>query len=289
MKRLAFPLIFILGAVILVLMSGTFFTVQQTESALILQFGRVVTEYRTPGLKVKMPFMQEVLYFDNRLLHFSLPELEVNAADQKRLVVDLFVRYRIVDVLRFYKTIGQDIRNVENRLSGLVLDNMQEVIARFPLSAMLSPKRSEIMDEIHKRVMLTAKSFGIEVKDVRIIRGDLPPENGEAIFNRMESERNQEAKQFRAEGEELAQGVVAQADRDRTVILAEAREKAEVARGEGEGVATDIYGKAYGQDKKFYELWRSWQGYRTAFTPKDTTVILSSDTDFLKHFSGTKK
>ncbi|MDP4840282.1 MAG: protease modulator HflC [Alphaproteobacteria bacterium] len=290
MKKIALPFFVIVGIAFLMVLSGTLFTVQQTERALVLQFGKIVRQYQEPGLKIKMPFVQDVIFFDNRLLHFNLPALEVNAADQKRLVVDLYVRYRITDVLTFYKTIGQDVRSVENRLSGIVLDNMQEVIARFPLADMLSPKRSSIMEEIHDKVRMTSERFGIEVKDVRIIRADLPKENSEAIFTRMESERIQEAKQIRAEGDEQAQIIQSQADRDRTVLLAEATKTGNLLRGEGEALATKTYADAYNKDRYFYEIYRSLLAYKRTMKPQDTTIILDpKESDFLKHFWALKK
>ena len=290
MKKIALPFFVIVGVAFLMVLSGTLFTVQQIERALVLQFGKVVKQYQEPGLKIKMPFVQDVVFFDNRLLHFNLPALEVNAADQKRLVVDLYVRYRITNVLTFYKTIGQDVRSVQNRLSGIVLDNMQEVIARFPLADMLSPKRSGIMEEIHEKVRVTSERFGIEVKDVRIIRADLPKENSEAIFTRMESKRVEEAKKIRAEGDEQAQIIQSQADRDRTVLLAEATKKGNILRGEGEGLATKIYADAYSKDRTFYEVYRSLLAYKRAMKPQDTTLILDpKESDFLKHFGALKK
>ncbi len=290
MKKIALPFFVIVGVVFLMVLSGILFTVQQTERALVLQFGKIVRQYQEPGLKIKTPFVQDVIFFDNRLLHFNLPALEVNAADQKRLVVDLYVRYRITDVLTFYKTIGQDVRSVQNRLSGIVLDNMQEVIARFPLADMLSPKRSSIMEEIHDKVRITSERFGIEVKDVRIIRADLPKENSEAIFTRMESERIQEAKQIRAEGDEQAQIIQSQADRDRTVLLAEATKTGNLLRGEGEALATKTYADAYNKDRYFYEIYRSLLAYKRTMKPQDTTIILDpKESDFLKHFWALKK
>ncbi|NCP61950.1 MAG: protease modulator HflC [Alphaproteobacteria bacterium] len=290
MKKIALPFFVIVGIAFLMVLSGTLFTVQQTERALVLQFGKIVRQYQEPGLKIKTPFVQDVIFFDNRLLHFNLPALEVNAADQKRLVVDLYVRYRITDVLTFYKTIGQDVRSVQNRLSGIVLDNMQEVIARFPLADMLSPKRSSIMEEIHDKVRMTSERFGIEVKDVRIIRADLPKENSEAIFTRMESERIQEAKQIRAEGDEQAQIIQSQADRDRTVLLAEATKTGNLLRGEGEALATKTYADAYNKDRYFYEIYRSLLAYKRTMKPQDTTIILDpKESDFLKHFWALKK
>lgn len=283
MKKIALPFFIVIALGFLMVLSGTLFTVMQTEQALVLQFGKVVKQIKEPGLKIKMPFVQDVIYFDNRLLHFNLPALEVNAADQKRLVVDLFVRYRITDVLMFYKTVGQNVRDVENRLSGIVLDNMQEVIARFPLSDMLSPKRTSIMTEIHKNVHAAATRFGIEVKDVRIIRADLPKENSEAIFLRMESDRVQEAKQFRAEGDEQAQVIRAQAEKDRTVLLAEATKTANILRGEGEAEATAIYADAYNRDPDFYKFYRSLLADKRSYKSGDTVMILDpKDSEFLK-------
>ncbi len=281
----------LIGVVALIFVaSEALFMVHQTQSAIVLQFGKIVKKHQSPGLKIKIPFVQNVIFFNNRLLHFNVPALEVNAADQKRLVVDLFVRYKITDILSFYQTIGSDIRSIENRISGIVLDIMQEVIARFPLSDMLSEKRSAIMEEIHGKVLEAAKGFGIKVHDVRIIRADLPKENSEAIFDRMESERRQEAKQFRAEGAELGKGITAQADRDRIVILSEAKRQASVLLGEGESISAKLYADAYKLDKKFFEIYRSLQAYEKVITSKDTTMIIGTkDNKFLKHFSATSK
>lgn len=288
MKKLSLPIIIILLVVAGVLISSSFFIVTQTESALVLQFGEVREAYTKPGLKTKIPFIQEVIFYDNRLLHYNFPALEVNAADQKRLVVDLYARYRIVDVLKFYRTIGQDILLVDKRLSGMVLDTMQQIIGRIPLSYMLSEKRAGIMKQIYERTRESAKEFGIDVVDVRIIRADLPRENSEAIFSRMESERIQEAKLFRAEGDEQNQGIRAQADRERTIILAEAQKTANILRGEGEGESTRIYAGAYDKDRNFYRFYRSLNAYENTLKPEDTTIVLSpSNSDFLKYFSVT--
>jgi membrane protease subunit HflC len=288
MKKLSLPIVILLLAAAGILVSSSFFIVTQMESALVLQFGELKEAYTQPGLKAKIPFIQEVIYYDNRLLHYNFPALEVNAADQKRLVVDLYARYRIVDVLKFYRTIGQDIHLVDKRLSGMVLDTMQQIIGRIPLSYMLSEKRAGIMKQIHERTRETAKEFGIDVVDVRIIRVDLPRENSEAIFNRMESERIQEAKLFRAEGDELNQGIRAEADRERTIILAEAQKKSDILRGEGEGEATRIYADAYNKDRNFYRFYRSLIAYEYVFKPGDTSLILSpNNSEFLKYFGVT--
>jgi len=286
MRTMRLPFIATIAAVIIIILSSAIFEVHQTQSALILQFGKLVRVIKSPGLNLKVPFIQDVIYYDNRLLHYNLPPLEVNAADQKRLVVDLYTRYKIVDVIRFYRAIGQDTSKVEPRLSGIVLDLMQQVIGRIPLNQMLSNQRPVIMQQIHAAVRRIAFDYGIDVVDVRIIRADLPKENSEAIFTRMESERLQEAKLFRAEGDELNQGIRAKAERERVIILADAKKKADILRGQGEAEATKIYAKAYGAAPKFFEFYRSLQAYRVALDPSNTTVILSpSKTPFLKYMS----
>lgn len=272
--------------VLMVLLSGSVFTVSQTKKALVFQFGEVVETYDTPGLKFKIPFVQSVLYFDRRLLDYNLPVIEVTAEDQKRIVVDLYARYSIEDVLLFYKTVN-DVAGAENRLSTIVSASMRRVIGQVPLSQMLSPERANIMRKIREEVFESAKSFGINVKDVRIIRADLPKENSEAIFKRMESERVQEAKQFRAEGKENAIAIRSQAERERTIILAEAERKAQVLRGQGDAESSKIYAQAFNKDKEFFSFYRSMNAYSEALTPEGTTFILSPTSEFFDFF-GTK-
>ena len=286
--RIPFIPSFILGvSLILLTASSSLFTLHQTKKALVLQFGELVKIHDTPGLKVKIPVIQDVIFFDRRLLDYNLPVIEVNAGDQKRMVVDLYVRYIINDVLVFYKTVGT-LEGVQNRLGKIVPDIMQEVIGRVPLSEMLSSNRAKIMEEIFRKVRDSAKNFGIDVRDVRIIRADLPKENSEAIFNRMESERRQEAKQFRAEGDEQAQGIRAKADRERTLILAQARKKSEILRGEGEAEAARIYADSFSQDTDFFEFYRSMDAYQKAMKPEDTTFVLSPSSEFFRFFHKNK-
>jgi len=286
--RISFIPSFILGvSLILLTASSSLFTLHQTKKALVLQFGELVKIHDTPGLKVKIPVIQDVIFFDRRLLDYNLPVIEVNAGDQKRMVVDLYVRYIINDVLVFYKTVGT-LEGVQNRLGKIEPDIMQEVIGRVPLSEMLSSNRAKIMEEIFRKVRDSAKNFGIDVRDVRIIRADLPKENSEAIFNRMESERRQEAKQFRAEGDEQAQGIRAKADRERTLILAQARKKSEILRGEGEAEAARIYADSFSQDTDFFEFYRSMDAYQKAMKPEDTTFVLSPSSEFFRFFHKNK-
>jgi membrane protease subunit HflC len=264
---------------------SSLFTVQQTESAIVLQFGKMHQIYTEPGLKFKVPFIQDVIYFDKRLLEFYLPTLEINAKDQKRLVVDLFVRYRITDVLKFYQTTRDGIDGLEKRLSGIVLDSMQEVIGRVPLAEMLSHNRAKIMAEIRERVANICTSFGVDAKDVRIVRADLPRENSEAIFRRMISERRQEAKQIRADGQRRSQEIKSEADKQRTVVMANAIRQANELTGQGEAKAAEIYAEAYQKDSHFYELYRSYQAYEKGLDGENTTMILQPKGHFFKHFN----
>lgn len=281
MKQTTLTGIVAFGVALLILVSSSFFIVNQTENALVLQFGKMVHVVETPGLKLKMPFIQDVKFFDRQLLTYNLPVIEVNAGDQKRMVVDMYLRYRITDVLTFFKNVGTK-EGLQNRLGKIMPDIMQEVIGRVTLSEMLSQNRANIMSEIQKKAQTSAKAFGIDISDVRIIRADLPSENSEAIFKRMESERRQEAKQFRAEGNEQAQGIRAKAERERTVLIAEARKKSEILRGEGDSEATRIYAEAFGKDKEFFEFYRSMMAYKEALGDQTTTLVLSPNSSFFR-------
>lgn len=274
----------IAGAIVLFFLgSELFFTVKENETAIVLQFGEIKEVHDTPGLKMKIPFTQSVVTFKAWLLDHNLPPIEVTAQDQKRLIVDMYTRYRIVDPLLFYQKV-QNVANAQNRLSTIVDASMRRVLGRVPLSAMLSGNRTKIMDQIQGDVVKSASTFGVKVQDVRIIRADLPRENSEAIFNRMETERRQEAKQFRAEGEEQANKIRAEADRNRTEVLAEAQKQSDVLRGEGDAEATKIYAKAFSLDEQFYELYRTLEAYKTSFKPKDTTLVLNPKGGFFKFF-----
>tara|TARA_A100000171_G_scaffold52843_1_gene73566 strand:- start:1487 stop:2347 length:861 start_codon:yes stop_codon:yes gene_type:complete len=276
--------VFIFAAVVLFFVgSDLFFTVQENETAIVLQFGEIKKVHNSPGLKVKMPFTQSVVKFKAWLLDYNLPPIEVTAGDQKRMIVDMYTRYRIVDPLLFYQKV-QNVGSAQNRLSTIVDASMRRVIGRIPLSDMLSQKRTQIMDLIQNEVVQSAKTFGVKVQDVRIIRADLPRENSEAIFNRMASERRQEAKQHRAEGGEEANIIRAEADRKHTEILAEAQKKSDILRGEGDAIATKIYADAYSQDEAFYEFSRTLEAYKNTLVPGDTTLVLNSENNFFKFF-----
>ena len=268
-----------------ILAISSLFIVDQTEEALVLRFGQPRRVLRNPGLYVKQPFVENVIYYDKRLLDFEPPPEEVIAADQKRLVVDTYTRYRIVDPLLFYQTANSEAA-VRGRLSALVSGSLRRVIGNVTLSDILSQKRAPIMHQIRDEVSAEGKPFGIEVMDVRIRRADLPTENSQAIYARMQSERQQQAAQYRGEGAEAAQSVRATAERERTVILAEAQRDAQKIRGDGDAQAIKIYAKAFGQDQKFFAFYRSLQAYRDALSGKDTSFVLAPEGSFFRFFNG---
>jgi membrane protease subunit HflC len=259
------------------------FIVDQTEQALVLQFGQPRRVIRDPGLWTKRPFLEDVRRYDNRLLDFEPPPEEVIVSDQKRLVVDTYTRYRITDPLLFFQTVNSEVA-VRARLSAMVNGSLRRVLGNVTLSALLSHERPAIMKQIRDEVNDQGKGFGIDVIDVRIRRADLPEENSQAIFARMKSEREQQAAQYRGEGAEAAQNVRANADRERTVILAEAQRDAQRVRGDGDAESIRIYADAFGQDKEFFAFYRSMQAYRDALNGRTTSFVLSPDSGFFRFF-----
>ncbi len=281
-----------IGVLALFVVANTVFIVDQTEQALILQFGKPVRVIEQPGLQFKTPFVQNVEFYDKRLLDFDAESKEVIAADQKRLLVDAFVRYRITDPLKFKQTVA-DERTMKSRLNSILESSLRQVLGSVPLSAVISEKRPEIMQSIRALVNQQAmgaaagdkenvRGFGIEVVDVRIKRADLPPANSEGIYKRMQTERERQAKEFRARGAEDAQKIRSQADKERTILLADAKKTAETTRGEGDGLAGKIFADAFGQDQDFYQFYRTMQAYKKTLMGKDTTMILSPDSEFFK-------
>ena len=262
---------------------SSLFIVDQTEQALVLQFGQPLRVLRDPGLQVKKPFIQNVIIYDKRLLDFEPPPEEVIASDQKRLIVDTYARYRITNPLLFYQTVASEV-TARARLGALVSGSLRQVIGNVTLSALLSPQRATIMRQIRDAVAGQAKPFGIEVVDVRIRRADLPPQNSEAIFARMRSERQQQAALYRGEGAQAAKTVRANADRERTVILADAQRDAQKVRGDGDAKAIEIYANAYDQDKDFFVFYRSLQAYRDALTGNNTSFVLNPNSSFFRFF-----
>ena len=283
MNRRTLTVVGILLVVAGVFMMSSLFIVDQTEIALVLQFGQPRRVIREPGLEAKRPFIEDVIKYENRLLDFEPPPEEVIVSDQKRLVVDTYTRYRITDPLLFYQTVSTEAA-VRARLNAMVSGSLRRVLGNVTLSALLSDQRPAIMHQIRDEVSAQGKTFGIDVVDVRIRRADLPEENSQAIFARMKSEREQQAAQYRGEGAEAAQTVRANADRERTVILAEAQRDAQRVRGDGDAQSIKTYADAFGQDKEFFAFYRSMQAYRDALNGHTTSFVLTPDSGFFRFF-----
>ena len=263
---------------------SSFFTVDQTQQALILQFGEPKRLINKPGLNFKIPFIQEVTYFDKRVLSLvSKDSEEVILADQKRLEVDTYSRFKIIDPLLFFQTVRSEF-GARQRLESIIDSSVRRVFGKFELTAILSDARTQIVDDISGEVNSTIKKLGMEIVDVRIRRADYPEATVQNIFNRMKTERNQEAKEFRAEGSEEAQKIRADAEKQKVVLVAESKRKAEALRGNGDGEAIKIYSDAFGQDKKFFKFYRSMLAYENTFSDDSTTMLLSPDSDFFSYF-----
>jgi membrane protease subunit HflC len=266
----------------LFVLSSTLFTVHQTQQVLITQFGQPIRTITTPGLHAKIPFIQTVIAFDRRLLDYEGPPEEVILGDQRRLIVDSFTRFRIDDPLLFYQTVGPFEAGVRGRLNSIVSSALRRVLGSEPLMAVLSAERARIMAEIRRQVNEEARRFGIIVEDVRIRRADLPDENTQAILARMQSERERVAREARAEGAELAQRIRAAAERERTVLLAEAEARANILRGQGEQEAIRIFAEAFQRDPEFFAFWRTMQAYREGLAEGGARLVLSPDSEFFR-------
>jgi membrane protease subunit HflC len=282
MSRTAIAIIAAL-VVAFVLVEASLFTVDQTEQVLITQFGDPVRVIKDPGLHAKTPFVQNVISFDKRLLSLELPGEQVILGDQRRLVVDSFTMFRIVDPLLYYQSVGTVEDGIRGRLNSIVSASLRRVLAGNKLLDVLSARREQIMATIRDQVNVEMKGFGVSIDDVRIRRADLPEENTKAVLARMQSERQRVAAQARAEGAEASARIRADAERERTVLLAEARATADRLRGEGEADASRTYAKAYDQDVGFFGFWRTLQAYRDAFGTGSSRLILTPDNEFLRY------
>ena len=260
--------------------------VKEVNQAIILQFGDPKRIIMKPGLNFKIPFIQNVVYLDKRILNLDTPPEEVIASDQKRLIVDAFARFQIVDPLKFYISVG-DERVARSRLSTIINSRIRNVLGQEELQTLLSQDRSKQMSLIKDGVNNEAQNFGINIVDVRIKRADLPTANSDAIYRRMQTEREREAKEFRAKGAEMAVTITSTADKEVTVILADAQKQSEIMKGEGDGERNKIFADAFGQDPEFFSFYRSMQSYSKAFTAGETSMILSPDSEFFKFFGNT--
>ena len=279
MKKFLIPLIVVLA----VTGYQSLFIVQEINQAIVLQFGDPKKIITKPGLNFKLPFIQNVAYLDRRVLNLDTPPEEVIAADQKRLIVDAFARFRIVDPLKFYISVGNE--NVaRSRLATIINSRIRGVLGTQNLATLLSIDRSKHMATIQNDVNIEAQNFGITIVDVRIKRADLPQANSEAIFKRMQTEREREAKEFRAQGAEIAAKITSTADKEVTVILATANKQSEIMKGEGDGARNRIFAQAFGRDPEFFGFYRAMQSYEKALIGGDTSLILSPDSNFFKFF-----
>lgn len=285
MSKSAFLQSLIVGCgVALILLFSSVYVVYQPEQAIVLQFGepmRLVTE---PGLKFKVPFIQNVVFYDSRLLNLDPPAQEVVLNDKKRLDVDSFTRYRIIDPLKFYQTVRTE-EQARSKLAEIVNSSLRKVLGRVTLTELLSEQRTQIMQDISNTVKKDAEAIGVSVADVRIRRADLPIEVMQAINHRMKTERERDAKEFRAKGQQQAQNIRATADKEATIIVAEAEKNAQITRGQGDQEAVTLWNKTVGQDIDFYEFYRSLDAYRKSLASEETSLVLSPDSAFFKYFN----
>ena len=284
MKKIILPIIIVIA----VLSYFSIFVVKEINQAIVLQFGdpkKIITE---PGLNFKIPFIQNVAFLDRRILSLDPPPEEVIASDQKRLIVDAFARFKIVDPLKFYISVGNE-RVARSRLATIINSRLRNVLGKQSLATLLSQDRAKQMALIQEGVNNEAEKFGIEIIDVRIKRADLPQANSEAIYRRMQTEREREAREFRAKGAEMAVTITSTADKEVTVILANANKASEIMKGEGDGQRNKIFAEAFGRDPEFFKFYRAMQAYERALIGGDTSLILSPDSDFFKFFGSIKK
>ena len=278
---------FIIGGTVLAAVIFLFeavFILNQTEQAIVLQFGEPIRVVKEPGLKFKIPFIQKIVFYDNRLMNLEPPAQEVVLNDKKRLDVDNFTRYRIVDPLKFYQTVRTEYQ-AQSKLEEIVNSSVRKVLGRITLQQLLSEQRTKIMADISKAVKVDAEQIGVSVADVRIRRADLPVEVLQAINARMKTEREREAKEFRATGQQEAQKIRATAEKEKAVIIAEAEKQAQIIRGEGDKLAIDIWNRAAGVDSDFFAFYRSLEAYQNSLTDKEnTSLVLSPDSEFFKYF-----
>ena len=281
--KLILPVIILIAATLYF----SIFIVKEINQAIVLQFGDPKRILMKPGLNFKIPFIQNVVFLDKRILNLDAPPAEVIASDQKRLIVDAFARFKIVDPLKFYISVGNE-RVARSRLSTIINSRIRSVLGTQRLQTLLSEERTKQMALIQEGVNTEAAKFGIQIVDVRIKRADLPPANSDAIYRRMQTEREREAKEFRAKGAEMAITITSTADKEVTVILADAEKQSQILKGEGDGQRNKIFADAFGQDPEFFAFYRAMQAYETALIGGETSLILSPDSEFFKFFGNIK-
>mgnify|MGYP001238456260 FL=1 len=282
LSKFILPLIFVIGLTTYL----SLFAVKEINQAIVLQFGDPKRVIAKPGLQVKIPFIQNVVFLDRRILSLDPAPEEVIASDQKRLIVDAYARFKIVDPLKFYVSVGNEMV-ARSRLATIINSRLRSVLGKHSLATLLSEDRTKQMAIIQDGVNTEAEKFGITIIDIRIKRADLPQANSEAIYKRMQTEREREAKQFRARGAEMAVTITSTADKEVTVLLANAKKQSEIMKGEGDGQRNKIFADAFGKDPEFFSFYRAMQAYEKALIGGDTSLILSPDSDFFKFFGNT--
>ncbi len=276
-------LIGVLFGVIVIVALNSLFIVDETKQAFLVQFGKVVSDKPAePGIHTKIPFVQNVIYLDKRILNISSDSKEIIAGDQKRLIVDSYTKYRIVDPFKFYQSV-RDEANFDNKIKPIIEASLRQNIGYVNLNSLLNEKRSEIMDAIQTSASRQSQEFGIEIIDVRIKKTDLPEENSAAIFLRMQTDREKEAREIRAEGLEEAKKIKSVADKESRVLLSEAKERSQILQGQGDAGAIQIFNESIAQDKDFYEFYKSMDAYKSAIKGDNTKLFISHDNDFLKY------
>jgi membrane protease subunit HflC len=275
------------GLLSLFLLASALFTVDQRQNAVVFQFGEAMRTIDKPGLNIKIPFIQNVEFFDKRILHVDAEAKELTASDGKRFIVDAFGKFIINDPIMFYKTV-YNYQGVKIRLNKILESSMRKVIGKVPLTTLLTGERANVMLHIRDLVNQEAKNFGINVTDVRILRADLPKENSAAIYRRMQTEREKEAKQIRAEGQEEGARIRARAEKESKVLLAEAYMQAQILKGEGDSSAAEKFNLAYAQDPEFYKFYRTLVVYKNSFKKEDTSLVLSPESEFFKYLNLSK-
>jgi membrane protease subunit HflC len=274
----------VLAVIAAIIGYSSLFTVYQTRLALVVRLGQPVRVVTEPGLNFKIPLIDSVIYVDKRILDLENPAQEVIASDQKRLVVDAFARYKIKDALLFYQSVGS-IEGANNRLSTLLNAALRRVLGESTLTHVVRDDRAALMARVREQLDREAGAFGITVVDVRIRRADLPEQNSQAVYQRMQTERQREAAEFRANGSQRKQEIQARADRDVTVLIAEAQSKGEQIRGEGDAERNRIFAEAFTRDPDFFAFYRSMQAYEAGLRANDTRMVLKPDSDFFRYFA----
>ncbi|HDS15668.1 MAG TPA: protease modulator HflC [Proteobacteria bacterium] len=279
--KLLKPIMLALVMIVVVAYNGLF-VVDQTQQTLILQLGKPIRVVTDPGLKFKIPFLQQVVYFERRLLHYDAAPAEIITSDKKNLVIDNYSKWRIVDPLKFYQSVRTET-GAQARLDDIIYSELRVELGRETLNDIVSKVREKIMQAVTNKSNEAGKEYGIEVVDVRVKAADLPKENEKHVFTRMQAERQRQAKSYRSEGEEEGIKIRSQADRERTILISEAYREAERIKGEGEQAAIKIYAEAYSADPDFYDFYRSLQAYGKALAER-TTVVMDREGDFFNHF-----